>query len=178
MINGTGISSSELPRTFNKYFIGLCHRKWKTMYYNPWASLSAKLFVSCCRSSDMYNNFWAGMYNNLWAGEKTFIVESGIDYICHFKTDVATLGIGIKILFPFQDCQTSYEQQCSPSSQQQCRSVTEQECTTVNEQECNTVYEEQCTTVNEQQCSQITERVKTIVMISTQSAQLEYQFTV
>ena len=82
---------------------------------------------------------------------------------------IATLGIGIQIPFPFQDCQTSYEQQCSPSSQQQCRSVTEQECTTVNEQECNTVYEEQCTTVNEQQCSQITERVKTIVMISTYS---------
>ena len=93
-------------------------------------------------------------------------MEYGINYICQL---LATLGIGIKIPFPFQDCQTSYEQQCSPSSQQQCRSVTEQECTTVNEQECNTVYEEQCTTVNEQQCSQITERVKTIVMISTYS---------
>ena len=86
-----------------------------------------------------------------------------------FVNYLATLGIGIKILFAFQDCQTSYEQQCSPSSQQQCRSVTEQECTTVNEQECNTVYEEQCTTVNEQQCSQITERVNIIVMISTYS---------
>ena len=96
-------------------------------------------------------------------------MECGNNYICQLFI-MATLGIGIKIPFPFQDCQTSYEQQCSPSSQQQCRSVTEQECTTVNEQECNTVYEEQCTTVNEQQCSQITERVKTIVMISSYSA--------
>ena len=140
------------------------------MYYNPWASLSTKLFVSCCRSSNMYNNFWTGMHNNLWTGKKTFSMEYGINYICQLFIIMATLGIGIKIPFPFQDCQTSYEQQCSPSSQQQCRSVTEQECTTVNEQECNTVYEEQCTTVNEQQCSQITERVNIIVMISTYSA--------
>ena len=95
-------------------------------------------------------------------------MEYVINCVCHCY--VRYLDNYKNIFFSFQDCQTSYEQQCSPSSQQQCRSVTEQECTTVNEQECNTVYEEQCTTVNEQQCSQITERVKTIVMISTDSA--------
>ena len=72
-------NSLKLPRTFKKYFIGLCHRKWKTMYYNPWASMSTKLFVSCCRSSDMYNNFWARVHDNLWTGKKTSRVECGIN---------------------------------------------------------------------------------------------------